>query len=79
MHRTQLSLEEWQYEALLALSQREGRSLSNLVREILSQHLRRTRKSARAKLLELEGIGANPEATGRDHDRILYGSDRGVT
>ncbi len=32
MHRTELLLEDWQYEALRGRAEREGRSLSALVR-----------------------------------------------
>ena len=57
MHRTQLLLEEWQHAALKARAEREGRSISDLVREILSEHL-----SGRGKGLRLmEGVaGGGP-------------------
>lgn len=76
MHRTQISLESWQYEALKALSEKKGRSLSGLLREILSRHFQGRQKSARARLRSIEGIGADATAAGKDHDRFLYGDKR---
>jgi hypothetical protein len=71
MHRTQLLIEEWQYEALKGLSARHQRSISDVVREILMRHLRKPRRAARARLMALKGIGSDPGATGRDHDKVL--------
>jgi hypothetical protein len=39
MHRAQLLLEPEQHEALAEIAEREGRSISDLVREIVRQHL----------------------------------------
>jgi len=72
MHRTQLLLESWQYEALRTRAQQEGRSISDLVREIITRALEPTAGSNR--LSEIEGIGEDAAAYGRDHDRFLYGS-----
>jgi plasmid stability protein len=71
MHRTQLILEEWQYQALRARAEREQRSISDVVREILSNALA---KSPRRKtgLQRMQGIGENKRTSGRDHDRFLY-------
>jgi predicted DNA-binding ribbon-helix-helix protein len=70
MHRTQISLEEWQYESLRAQAEREGRSLAALIREILTKHLK---PSARSRLREIEGVAEGPPDLGRHHDRYLYG------
>ena len=75
MHRTQLSIEDWQYEALKAMSQRRGRSISDLVREILAKCLRARTRSAKG-IAEIEGIGADREASGRQHDEFLYSETR---
>ena len=71
-HRTQVLLEGWQHAALKSLAEREGVSLSDLVRRILSQRLR-PRSSGRKKLATIAGIGRDRSAAGRDHDRWLYG------
>ncbi len=70
MHRTQLNLDDWQYEALRSRAAREGKSLSGLVREVLSEYLTGT---GPARLDGIAGAGSDPEVPGRDHDRALYG------
>jgi hypothetical protein len=71
-HRTQILLEDWQYGALKSLAESEGVSLSDMVRRILTQRLR-PRASRRRGLRTIAGIGRDPKASGRDHDRWLYG------
>ena len=71
-HRTQLLLEPWQYGALKALAEREGVSISDMVRRILSRRLR-PRSTRRGGLQAVAGIGRDRKAAGRDHDRWLYG------
>lgn len=76
MHRTQVNLEDWQYESLLSRSDSEGRSLSDLVREAVTEYLVDEDEDVSAGILALEGIGDDPETTAQDHDRILYGDPR---
>jgi hypothetical protein len=71
-HRTQILLEPWQYGALKTLAQREGVSISDMVRRILTRQLR-ARRSEQRGLQEIAGIGRDRKASGRDHDRWLYG------
>ncbi len=73
MQRTQLLLEEWQHLQLKTMAEREGRSLSDLVREILTRHLQAKRSRSHRGLAAIEGAGADSRASGRDHDRFLYG------
>ena len=73
-HRTQILLEGWQHASLKRLAEREGVSISDLVRRMLSQRLR-PRSSGRKGLTAIAGIGRDRGATGRDHDRWLYGPD----
>ncbi len=75
MHRAQILLEEWQYERLKSVSERQGRSLSNVVREAVAEYLVTGSRSGMGGLQAIEGIGTDPEVSGRDHDRILYGSE----
>lgn len=72
MHNAQVVLEDWQHEALEDMSRRTGKSISDLLRDILSEHLRGA--SQRKGLKKIAGIGADPEATGEEHDRFLYGA-----
>lgn len=71
MHRTQLILEDWQYQALRARAEREGRSISAIVRDILRGALAQP-AGDRSKLGEIAGVGEDSMAYGRDHDRFLY-------
>ena len=72
MHRSQLNLEQWQYEALVVRGEREGRSLSDLVREAVTEYLTSEPKPKRP-LSSLRGLGEGAESSGRRHDELLYG------
>ena len=76
MQRTQVLLERWQYDTLKGLAERSGRSLSETLRQILTSHLQLP-KNARERLLPIEGLGSDAKASGRDHDRLLYGARPG--
>lgn len=76
MHRTQIILEEWQYQTLRARAQQKGCSMSEVVREILRNTLDR-RPHGKRRLGAIEGIGEDRSAHGRAHDRFVYGSKRG--
>lgn len=72
-HRTQLVLDEWQYEALKARSESTGVSMSGLVRDMVTEYLRADQASGRTKLFEMEGLGSDRQLSGEDHDEVLYG------
>ena len=76
MHKTHVLLEDWQYEALQALAAQEQRSISALVREMLASHLPVHPQTTRQRLAAMEGIGADADATGQDHDTFLYSPQR---
>ena len=76
MHKAHVFLEDWQYEALQALATQEHRSISALVRETLTSHLAVHPETARQRLAAMEGIGADTDATGQDHDTVLYHTKR---
>ena len=76
MHKTHVLLEDWQYEALQSLATQEQRSISALVREMLTSHLAAHPQTARQRLATMEGIGADAQATGHDHDAFLYTTPR---
>jgi hypothetical protein len=79
MHRTQVLLEETQYQALIEQARREGKSMGELVREFVSIGLASPRKEVkphRHSLSSLKGMVCEPGVTGRDHDRYLYGEDK---
>lgn len=55
LYRAQLLLELDQHEALAEIAQQEGRSISDLVREIVQQHLNERDEKAR-KQREMQAI-----------------------
>jgi predicted DNA-binding protein len=55
LYRAQLLLESDQHEALAEIAQQEGRSISDLVREIVQQHLNERNEMAR-KQRELQAL-----------------------
>lgn len=70
MQRTQILFRPDQHEALSERAQREGRSLSDLVRELVDRDLERWRETEREvrrqRLLRLEEIARHREAAA-DH------------
>jgi hypothetical protein len=54
----QVVLEEWQYEVLRAAAQREGKSVSAVLRQIITSQIRKT--SNQDPLLEVAGIAQAP-------------------
>jgi plasmid stability protein len=77
MHRTQVLLEEWQYEMLKARAERESRSIGEIVREILGRALSQPRvPETQRGLSAIAGIVNEPGLSGRDHDDAIYGPKR---
>lgn len=72
MQRTQILLDDWQYEALKARAQREGRSMSELLRQMLDAHLAKSAPRT-PRLADIRAIGEDRTSRGRNHDRFLYG------
>jgi hypothetical protein len=74
LHRTQILLEPWQHDALRALAERDGRSMSELVRSILTEALRPGAPGAGGWIREVAGIAYDAQTRGEDHDAYLYGA-----
>ncbi|MGH8607725.1 MAG: CopG family transcriptional regulator [Gammaproteobacteria bacterium] len=75
MRRTQISLEEKQYVFLTQESRRRGISLSELIRQFISEHLQQ-RSPSEDPVDKLCGMAEGPGgAIGREHDRFLYGKE----
>lgn len=73
MHRTQIQLEEWQYELLVGEAESKGTSLADIIRTAVSEYFERHHGSARhGGLSRIAGIAHDAEASGREHDRLLY-------
>jgi hypothetical protein len=71
MHRTQLLIEDWQYEYLKSISEEQGKSISEIVREIIAAFIEEG--TSGESLSAICGLGEDSEGYGRDHDRLLYG------
>jgi len=77
MHRTQINLEEWQYQALLARAQAEGRGLGALIREIVTDYLSPDLEERRRLLADITGVVEGPGGVAGNIDEVLYGPIRG--
>ncbi|MBI2385769.1 MAG: hypothetical protein HYV14_07115 [Elusimicrobia bacterium] len=77
MRRTQILLEDRQHRALLSLSRRTGRGVSELVRGAIDRLLGGEKDPASArKLSDIRALARDPGGpAAADHDRALYGKD----
>jgi hypothetical protein len=73
-HRTQISLEAWQYQALLETSRKTKKSLSSIIRELVVEKFSKERMNIKNDpIMGIIGKGAGdgyPAA--KKHDDILY-------
>jgi hypothetical protein len=74
-HRTQISLDDWQYQVLLDLSRKTKKSLSALIREMITEKLApKAGVAENDPIYSIVGIGGSGLMhTARDHDAVLYG------
>lgn len=74
-HRTQISLEDWQYQMLQDLSRKTHRSLSAIIRDLLNEKFTKTPSDRRSdSLFGIVGLAAGDGASvAREHDDYLYG------
>ena len=77
-HRTQISLEDWQYQALLEISRKTQKSLSSIIRELLSEKLLTQAVNKKTDpVSKLMGIGSGDgSSVAREHDKYLYGKTK---
>jgi hypothetical protein len=73
-HRTQISLDDWQYQVLLDLSSKTKKSLSALIREMITEKLApKAGVAENDPIYSIVGIGGSGlKHTTRDHDAVLY-------
>ena len=74
-HRTQISLEDWQYQMLLEISRKTKKSLAGIIRDLIAEKFsKQPARKREDELFTLIGIGAGDgSSVARDHDRYLYG------
>lgn len=78
-HRTQISLEDWQYQLLLEISRKTRKSLSGIIRELITQDFEKKKNNRKNSdlLFSLIGIGSGDGSpVARRHDDILYGKKK---
>jgi len=73
-HRTQISLEGWQYQVLLEVAKREKKTLSQVVREVLSEKFfsKWVQRVDEDPIWGIIGIGSGDGSpVAREHDKYL--------
>lgn len=77
-HRTQISLADWQYQELLEISKKTKRSISAIIRDLLSEKLSaKPVKKEGDPLTGLIGSGSGDGSpVARRHDSYLYGKTK---
>jgi hypothetical protein len=74
VRRTQVLLEDRQHRALLSLSRRSGRGVSELIRSAVDRLLGGERPASARKLSDIRALARDPGGpSAADHDRALYG------
>ena len=81
LHRTQVLLEDWQYQYLRQLSSKTNRSVSSILQEWVAESIRsRTQESTwQDPFFDIIGmVSGDGKPVGREHDRYLYGDNEGA-
>lgn len=73
-HRTQISLEAWQYEALMEVSRKTRKSLASIMRDLISEKFSGDKiDKQNDPIMDIIGMGSGDGApVARNHDGILY-------
>jgi hypothetical protein len=77
-HRTQISLEPWQYEILMEQSRKTRKSLARIIREMIAEKFAGN-KADREKdpIMGIIGMGSGDGTSiARKHDAVLYPKGR---
>lgn len=74
-HRTQISLEDWQYQMLLDLSRKTSKSLSAIIRDLVEEKFSKSSSALKSDpLFGIVGLASGDgSAVAREHDEHLYG------
>jgi cytochrome P450 len=76
MHRTQIMLDQPQYDFLMEEARRQGSSMAAVIRHLVTEHMSHNAPEDDA-LESIIGIGADGGGLAEaDHDRIIYGLDK---
>jgi hypothetical protein len=74
-HSVEVVVEDAPYEALESIALRRGRSVAEVVRDLLMQQLGSVASAPRRRLADMEGIFDDPSGAA-DHDVVLYGGSK---
>jgi hypothetical protein len=79
MHRSQIMLKEHQHTYLASEAQRQGKSISQIVRELIDEHIAQTLSLENDPFFDIIGMveGGDPNAA-IDHDHYIYGLPRRI-
>ena len=69
--RTQILLDDWQYESVREMARRMKTTLSSLIRTWVTEKLRHRGKAGHKDLLRFAGKIHDKPDVGRSHDRYL--------
>lgn len=75
-HRVELIVDDAPYEALESIARRRGRSVAEIVADLVMQHLGSGRPAAERSLADIEGIVDDPGASALDLDAVIYGAGK---
>lgn len=77
-HRTQISLEDWQYQILIDISKKTKKSLSGIIRDLITENFsKKMVKSKKDSIMGIIGLGAGDgSAVAKEHDKFLYGKKK---
>ena len=77
-HRTQISLEGWQYQMLLDLSRKTRKSLSAIIRDLVDEKFTKTPSDRKRDFLfGVVGLASGDGTpVAREHDDHLYGKGK---
>ena len=74
MRRTEIRINDVQFQHLSNEARERGISRSALIRALIDEYFAGSRMSRAESLYSLKGIGKGPgDPVGRDHNRYLYG------
>ena len=73
-HRTQISLEVWQYEALMEVSRKTRKSLAGILRDLIAEKFAGDKiEKEKDPIMGIIGLGSGDgKVIARNHDKILY-------
>lgn len=77
MKQTNISLEERQYQRVKDLAEREGKSISQIIRELIDESFQlESEERKEDPIFEVIGIGhGEGKSIAKDHDEVLYGEE----